>query len=102
MHRTASRVSPTAAVVALLILLISTSGCQQSPEQDSPTQVPVENYDQDSWERLIPATCKSFFDGCNNCRRADKTGQVACTRRFCSEYQQPRCLDETDLTAGVE
>lgn len=45
----------------------------------------------------IPATCKSFYDGCNTCNRlAD--GGTACTRMACESYGQPKCLDEETTT----
>ncbi len=56
-------------------------------------------YDADSWKTMIPSSCESFFDGCNNCRRAGGSDLVACTRMACQEYRQPRCLDEP-ITEG--
>jgi hypothetical protein len=56
-------------------------------------------YDANSWKTMIPAGCKSFFDGCNNCRRAEGSEIAACTRKACQEYRQPRCLDEP-ITEG--
>lgn len=51
-------------------------------------------YDQNSWQTMIPKTCNSFFDGCNNCNRMEGEEMAACTRMFCQEYQEPKCLDE--------
>ena len=45
----------------------------------------------------IPASCKSFYDGCNTCNRlAD--GGTACTRMACESYGEPKCLDEETTT----
>lgn len=45
----------------------------------------------------IPATCKTFYDGCNTCNRlAD--GETACTRMACESYGEPKCLDEETTT----
>jgi len=52
-----------------------------------------ETYDQNSWKTVIADSCKSYFDGCNNCQRGDDASQTACTMMFCQEYQEPRCLD---------
>ncbi len=50
-------------------------------------------YDQNSWETMIPESCASFFDGCNNCNRTPGSA-AACTRMFCEQYQEPKCLDD--------
>ena len=43
---------------------------------------------------MIPDTCQSFFDGCNNCRRSPGSSVAACTRKYCEKYAKPICLDE--------
>jgi membrane-bound inhibitor of C-type lysozyme len=55
-------------------------------------------FDMSSWETIIGAECRSFFDGCNNCFR-EPGKMAACTRMACAVYQQPRCLDD-DVAAG--
>jgi len=36
-----------------------------------------------------------WFDGCNNCSVFD--GKIgACTRKFCSTYEEPKCLDKEE------
>lgn len=50
-------------------------------------------YDGNSWKNLIPADCKTYFDGCNNCRRGAEGQPAACTRKACQTYQEPVCLD---------
>ncbi len=50
-------------------------------------------FDMNSWKTIIGDDCRSFFDGCNNCRR-DPGKMAACTRMACAVYQQPRCLDD--------
>jgi len=51
-------------------------------------------YDHNSWKTMIPDSCLSFNDGCNNCRRSSPDIMAACTRKACAEYQKPVCLDE--------
>jgi len=50
-------------------------------------------YDHNSWKTMIPDSCLSFSDGCNNCRRSLPGSMAACTRKACSVYQKPVCLD---------
>ena len=50
-------------------------------------------YDANSWQTEITGSCKSFFDGCNNCRREEGSDLAACTRKACVEYEKPKCLD---------
>lgn len=57
-------------------------------------EVEVMTYDSESWKTMIPESCSSYFDGCNNCNKAPGSEMGACTRKFCEEYQEPRCLDE--------
>jgi len=63
-------------------------------------------YDQDSWKSMIDASCTTFFDGCNNCVRADGAegdeDLAACTRKFCPEYEMPRCMDDEVMEQGAE
>lgn len=54
------------------------------------------SYRQNSWQALIPEQCEHFFDGCNQCRRVPGSASASCTRKACANYQQPRCLDESD------
>ena len=56
-------------------------------------------FDMNSWKTMIPASCQSFFDGCNQCRRAADSDNTACTRMACQVYEKPRCLDEP-ITEG--
>lgn len=53
----------------------------------------VTQYDMNSWKTMIPATCASFFDGCNTCRRGGGSDMAACTRMACQQYEKPKCLD---------
>ncbi len=55
--------------------------------ETSPTDVAVN----------IPATCKSFYDGCNTCNRLEN-GEIACTLMQCENYEEPKCLDEESTT----
>lgn len=79
-------------------IMLLTTGCsamsQSSGNAGSSTQ--EMSYDENSWKTMIPDSCLSYFDGCNNCRRS-KPGEVtACTRKACFKYQKPRCLDNVD------
>lgn len=56
-------------------------------------------YDADSWKTMISDDCMAYFDGCNNCRRAEGSAVSACTRKACGVYEEPRCLDEP-ITEG--
>ncbi|EDQ90607.1 uncharacterized protein MONBRDRAFT_31826 [Monosiga brevicollis MX1] len=40
----------------------------------------------------LPANCTSWFDGCNTCSVSADGCIEYCTKRFCLEYQEPRCL----------
>ena len=70
----------------VLLFMILASGCVQSMQQEIV-------YDQNSWETIIPGSCLSFSDGCNNCRRSTASGIAACTRKACVKYKKPVCLD---------
>lgn len=50
-------------------------------------------YNSESRQTMIPATCKTFFDGCNTCNKTDDWENAACTMMFCETYEQPKCLD---------
>lgn len=52
-----------------------------------------ESYTADSWKDMIPSTCQSYFDGCNNCNKAEGSEHAACTMKFCDSYEKPECLD---------
>lgn len=81
------------------------SGCasktQDTFKAPSPTAPTKEVYDQKSWETIIEDTCVSFSDGCNTCRRMPDGG-AACTRKGCSRYEKPKCLDEETASEGVK
>ena len=76
------------APLLVVIIMLTLTACQTAEEPAAP-----ESYDQNSWQTMIPETCLSFFDGCNNCRREAGSDIAACTRKFCPEYEKPRCLD---------
>ena len=96
-------------VLALSFLLLATTACaqpQDGAEENSPApdqQQQEMSYDQNSWKEMIPDSCTSFFDGCNNCNRAEGAEVAACTRKFCAEYQKPECLsEEITMYVGAE
>ncbi len=72
--------------------------------KDEMKEMMTPSYDQNSWKTMIDASCKSFSDGCNNCVRADVEGEealAACTRKFCPEYEMPRCMDDELMEEGT-
>ena len=71
------------AFIAIAVLLLS--ACSSPKEM---------TYTQDSWETMIPSSCASFFDGCNNCFRDLESQTIGCTKMYCEQYQEPRCLDK--------
>jgi len=56
-------------------------------------EVTADTYDENSWKTMIPETCISYFDGCNDCRREPSSHTGACTKKLCFNYQMPTCLD---------
>ena len=74
----------TLSLVAILLL----AGCNQQTQSINESEITSE-----SWKTMIPQSCQSFFDGCNNCMRT-ADGEVACTRMFCEKYDTPKCLDD--------
>lgn len=75
--------------------LYDQSSCS-CPDCDATTE-DKQTPDLDEILSKIPATCKTFYDGCNTCNRlAD--GGTACTRMACESYGEPKCLDEETTT----
>jgi hypothetical protein len=86
-------------VAGILTMLIwfSSGGQKQSSQIQSTAQTPsvattYQQYDKDSWKKIIPETCKKFNDGCNECTRINKDS-AGCTKIGCSKYGKPYCLD---------
>lgn len=77
---------PTLFVIPLCLLLGSCNAISAGDTGE---------YDAESWKNLIASECKAFFDGCNNCRRSEGSEVAACTRKACTVYEKPRCLDES-------
>jgi len=89
-------------LLLLLILLASLVGCASTapgPKPEAPSSA-IQQYDQNSWKQMIPASCQAYFDGCNNCRRNPENGSAACTRKACAVYAKPYCL--TDKATAAE
>ncbi len=100
----------TLRITTLLLTVITLAACNNNSDKSSTrsdgqielqdvlkephVEAMVVTYDQNSWETIIPDSCKSFFDGCNNCNRMDGFEIPACTRMACVKYQKPECLDE--------
>lgn len=61
----------------------------------------VQNFTPESRKTLIPETCHTFFDGCNNCMKMDN-GEAACTRMFCEKYDMPKCTDKEQSEEPIE
>ncbi|MCF7846975.1 MAG: hypothetical protein K9M51_02970 [Candidatus Gracilibacteria bacterium] len=40
----------------------------------------------------IPNDCQVYFDGCNKCKIGEN-GRMACTKMFCFEKKEPKCLE---------
>ncbi|MDO3381277.1 MliC family protein [Gilvimarinus algae] len=83
------RLKATAAFLASLCLL----ACASPPDSS--------RYDANSWQAMIPASCRHFFDGCNTCTRAQGASLAACTRKARASYERPECLDEPASVNGV-
>lgn len=110
-------------VLIVCVFVLSILGCAKEEGAESPSDQPMTaevantsteapqpmatsiqgpTYDANSWKTLIPADCTSFFDGCNNCRKAPGKGMAACTKKMCREYQKPFCRDSVlSPTPGV-
>ena len=78
----------TLSLIALSLLILT--GCGTTTQ----TETKPVSYDQNSWKEIIPETCQSFSDGCNNCRRMEGSEVAACTKKACQQYTKPVCLDE--------
>lgn len=76
-----------------ILLMVGFVAACASPVDEKASSVPV--YDQHSWKTMIAPECKTFFDGCNTCRRAPGGIEAACTRKACMEYLKPKCLDDS-------
>jgi len=95
-------------IIILVVMVIVLAGAtiyfavtkNSSPEQTiNQNYQPIVNqsdgittYDSESWKKIIPESCKRFFDGCNNCERKENN-QVSCTELGCFQYRKPECLD---------
>jgi uncharacterized protein YceK len=83
-------------LLTLFAIVSLPAGCS-TVSQTSSTSEPqsqVMNYDENSWKTMIPDSCLSYFDGCNNCRRNAAGEAAACTRKACFKYRKPECLDD--------
>jgi hypothetical protein len=49
---------------------------------------------KDSYGNCVPATCETWFDGCNNCGVMDG-GLLRCTKKFCMLRQEEKCTKYT-------
>ena len=52
---------------------------------------------KDSYGNIVPNTCSSWFDGCNNCM-VGENGLLACTLMFCENPSEPKCNEPTEDT----
>ena len=87
---------------ALLSILLLTAISALAANSATASSVSTDGggpYHADSWKNLIADDCEAYFDGCNNCRRAEGSAIAACTRKACAVYGKPRCLDEP-ITEG--
>jgi hypothetical protein len=67
--------------------------CDDSVDYTVAKENPTALYTRESRKTMIPETCTSFFDGCNNCTRMENASEAACTKMMCETYQEPKCLD---------
>jgi membrane-bound inhibitor of C-type lysozyme len=86
------RTRPTTRLLLPLCLLLASCATSYANEAGP--------YDADSWKTLIVDDCMAYFDGCNDCRRAEGSEVAACTRKACAVYAKPRCLD-APITEGA-
>jgi hypothetical protein len=96
-ERDGNRVAPRVLLIFILVFISHLLGaCSISSNRDDSTaSQPQETiYNHDSWKTMIPDSCLTFFDGCNNCRRSAAGEVAACTRMACIKYKKPRCLDD--------
>jgi hypothetical protein len=75
-----------------------TSPIWYTPAAEESTLADTAQYDQNSWQQMIPPDCFVYFDGCNTCRRNPQSGLAACTRKACMNYNKPYCLDQQPAT----
>lgn len=84
---------------SIVLLAVFCTACSWSPSSETPEMTTEESetvsYNQNSWKDMIPDTCTQFFDGCNNCSKAEGAEMAACTRKACAMYEKPECLQET-------
>ena len=80
----------------IFVLLVSLMGCASTAPGTKPASPSsaIQQYDQNSWQQMIPTSCQAYFDGCNTCRRNPENGLAACTRKACAAYAKPYCLDD--------
>ncbi|MDO4714595.1 MAG: hypothetical protein Q4B28_08435 [bacterium] len=83
------------ATLATVTLLLA--GCTFTPSSPTPDVVDTitsSGYHAESWKSIIPESCQTFNDGCNQCSRRPDTDEVACTLMYCEEYAEPKCTDD--------
>ena len=86
-------------LISSILLIVILYSCYNEINQEQQQTNPPQNisdfqkYDSESWKAIIPASCKRFFDGCNDCQRIEGSTVVGCTKKGCSEYSKPKCLD---------
>lgn len=49
----------------------------------------------------IESTCKRYFDGCNNCSRAEFGSEMACTMMACEKPTESKCLEYFPKSEGT-
>jgi len=81
-------------LIGTLSTLLLLTGCSQTTNE--------KNYNQDSRKTIIPETCTSFFDGCNNCNKIGNDTEIACTKMFCQTYEEPKCLYTMDPSRDID
>lgn len=72
-----------------------------NPTKTNTTGSQLTQYDANSWKEIIPDSCQSFYDGCNQCNKIGTGGEAACTRMYCENYAEPYCKDNATTPAGT-
>lgn len=83
-----------ATLATVTLLLAGCTSTPSSPTPDMADTITSSGYNAESWKTIIPESCQTFNDGCNQCSRIPGTDEVACTLMYCEEYAEPKCTDD--------
>ncbi len=74
------------------LITFALTGCTTQPTEKVSTDGII-IYDANSRKDIIPYSCQSFNDGCNQCNRIGSGDEATCTKMFCEVYAEPVCTD---------